>query len=293
MLYFDNPRKFLEQYGLAPSKRFGQNFLVNANTAKRIVSLGHFNENDHVVEVGVGFGALTHFIAETAAGVTGIEIDRGLIRFHETEKDLPANVELIHGDILKTDFKALSAQCGGMLKIIANLPYSISNPFIFKLIDNRDYISRVTVMLQKEVADRLTAFPATKEYGIPTILLGCCAMVEKKMTLKASEFYPRPKIDSEIVSISFFQDNPFQFFDILQTVVRAAFANRRKTLLNNLVTIQYFRNNISLGKSDSKEVVSEIITGAGLRPAARAETLTIEEFKTLASCFADFLERNE
>ena len=100
MRYFDNPRKFLERYGLAPSKKFGQNFLVNPRIAEKIVSLGNFDVSDHVVEVGVGFGALTGFLAESVARVTGIEVDRGLIRFHEQEKDLPANVTLIHGDIL-------------------------------------------------------------------------------------------------------------------------------------------------------------------------------------------------
>ena len=293
MRYFENPRKFLQQYGLAPSKKLGQNFLINPNTAKRIVSLGGFSPTDHVVEVGVGFGALTSFIAESVARVSGIEIDRGLIRFHEKENDLPANVELIHGDILKSDFKILSEQCGGMLKIIANLPYSISNPFIFKLIENKDYINQVTVMLQKEVAERLTALPGTKAYGIPTVLLGCCAVVEKKLTLKPAEFYPRPKIDSEIISISFVQDNSFIFFREFQIIVRAAFANRRKTLLNNLATIQPLGNLISLGKPGIKEIVSKVITGAGLKPTARAETLTIDEFKALASGFADYLDRNE
>ena len=146
-------------------------------------------------------------------------------------------------------------------------------------------------MLQKEVADRLSAQPGTKEYGIPTVLLGCCAQVEKLMTLKPPEFYPRPKIDSEIISISFLHDNSFQYFAEFQTVVRAAFANRRKTLLNNLANIRSLNNIDDLTTSEKKEVVSKVITGAGLEGNIRAETLSIDQFKTLATGFADYLSR--
>lgn len=190
---------FLARYGLAPSKRFGQNFLVNPRTAKRIVGLGGFSKTDHVVEVGVGFGALTSFLSEAAGTVTGIEIDKGLVAFHKAEQDLPENVTLLHGDVLKINFSELRTHKEEKLKIIANLPYSISNPFIFKLIDNSTYIDAVTVMLQKEVADRLTASPGSKNYGIPTIILGSIADVKHLITLKPPEFYPKPKIDSVVI----------------------------------------------------------------------------------------------
>ena len=288
MKYFDNPKEFLSKYGLAPSKKRGQNFLVNPQTAQRIVHLGEFNSDDHVLEVGVGFGALTSFLAGTVSQVTGVEIDRGIIRFHESEKDLPENVELIHGDILRSDFAVLAEEIGTNLKIIANLPYSISNPFIFKLIENRYHIDTVTVMLQKEVADRLTAAPATKSYGIPTVLLGSCARVKKLLTLKPGEFFPRPKIDSEIIRITFSDSEECSHFSALQKIVRTAFANRRKTLLNNLSTPILFPEKSGLKKSDIKLLAERIIKDANLSPTIRAEVLTIDQFQELASVFHNY-----
>ncbi|THB71490.1 MAG: ribosomal RNA small subunit methyltransferase A [Desulfobulbaceae bacterium] len=270
----------LNKHGLAPSKKFGQNFLVNPGTARRIVSLGQFSAQDTVMEVGVGMGALTSIIAEQVNQVIGIEIDRGIIRYHQNEKTLPSNVKLVHEDILKLDFKKYFEQTGGELKIIANLPYSISNPFIFKVLDNHHLVSRVTVMLQKEVADRLTATPGSKEYGIPTVLLNAKAQVTPLLKIKPAEFHPRPKVDSQVIDIQFLHASFPVPFDYFKKVVRHGFANRRKTLLNNLLSAQLFA--VDQEKRAVRIRLENELNKVKLKPTIRAESLTIAQFIELS-----------
>ena len=197
-------KAILHQRQLAASRQRGQNFLVHRRTAELIVELAGVTPEDRVVELGVGFGALTLPLAARAAAVIGLEIDSGIIAWHQDEQDLPANVSLRHEDLLKADFPKLAEECGGRLKIVANLPYSISNPLLFKLLENRDIVDSAVLMLQKEVAQRLTAKPATKEYGILTVLLNGCARVEKLLDVGPGQFHPRPKVDSVVVKITFF-----------------------------------------------------------------------------------------
>lgn len=217
----------------------------------------------------------------------GVEIDSGLVRYHNEEKDLAENVTLIHNDILKVDFQSLMETCGEPLKIFANLPYSISNPFIFKLIENAKYLKWVVVMLQKEVADRLLAQPSSKEYGIPTVLLQSCASVKKLMTLKPHEFHPQPKIDSVVIRITFSPEPehvmalPEFNYKLFQLLVRTAFGMRRKTLLNNIAGINLFTPSAKIDKKYNKEITEKVILAAGLQPNIRAEKLTIENFVQL------------
>ncbi|HBG18477.1 MAG TPA: ribosomal RNA small subunit methyltransferase A [Desulfobulbaceae bacterium] len=273
----------LKNNKLAPSKRFGQNFLVNRHTAEAIVRAGNVRPTDIIMEVGVGLGALTVPLAGAAHHVYGFEIDSGIIRFHEEEGDLPANVTLIHQDILAADFTEVAARCGGKLKIMANLPYSISNPFIFKLIDNASLIESATIMLQKEVAERLMAEPATKAYGVPTVLLASRATVKKMMTLGPGEFHPRPKIDSVVVTIDFtakkdaFPEYDFQLF---KQIVRTTFNQRRKTILNTLARAAVLTDAVE-DKSAAKEICQLAIAEAHLSPQARPETLTVVDFIAL------------
>lgn len=274
----------LAEHQLAPKKRFGQNFLVHQKTAQAIASSGNIDKSDTIVEVGVGLGALTMPLANLANSVIGLEIDSGIVRYHEENGTLPDNVTLIHDDVLKVDFHALAQDCGGKLKIMANLPYSISNPFVFKLIENYSCIDWVVVMLQKEMAERLMAKPSTKAYGIPTVLVGAHASVKKLMRLKPEEFHPRPKIDSLVVRIDFSQHSshhsklPHYNTGLFQQVVRSAFAQRRKTLENNLANGNFF------GKGDKREekrAVLKVIEDSGLNPQNRAENLTIADFAML------------
>jgi 16S rRNA (adenine1518-N6/adenine1519-N6)-dimethyltransferase len=286
--YQRQPRETLKNNRLAPKKRFGQNFLVHKATAEAIVRAGKVCKTDIILEVGVGLGALTIPLAAMARHVFGYEIDSGIIRYHEEENDLPDNVTLVHQDILAADFQDIAKQCGGKLKILANLPYSISNPFIFKLIDNAPLISTATIMLQKEVADRLMAAPNTKDYGVPTVLLASCASVHKLMTLRPEEFHPRPKIDSVVVRVDFAEvpkdstrESEFDF-GLFRQLVRTTFNQRRKTILNTLSGAGLFNVAAKQDKEVNKKLTLLAIEQANLQPNARPETLTFHDFIDLA-----------
>ena len=271
-------RHFLKRQGLAPHKKLGQNFLVHAHTSRRIVDLAGLGPEDQVIEVGVGLGALTRPLAEVACRVIGVEADSGIVRLHQEQQDLPANVELLHADILKVDFAELT-EPGQRLKIVANLPYSISTPFLFRLIDHAERMDFAVVMLQKEVAQRLMAEPGSKEYGSPTVLLASCATVRALLAIGPGEFHPRPKVDSLVVRIAFHPQpervRALGAFDriLFARVVHAAFGQRRKTLCNAL-------DNAAL--VSDKRILSQSIASAGIDPSTRAERLVLEDFVRLS-----------
>ncbi|MBW1636776.1 MAG: ribosomal RNA small subunit methyltransferase A [Deltaproteobacteria bacterium] len=296
MSEYKQTRAILKDFNLAPQKRFGQNFLVNKQTAEAIVRAGNITDQDFVLEVGVGLGALTRPLAEAARHVLGFEIDNGIVRLLEKQGNLPANVTLIHQDILTADFQELYDRCDSDLIIIANLPYSISNPFIFKLIDNAHLLNRATIMVQKEVADRLMSGSGTKEYGIPTVLLGSCATVEKLMTLKPAEFHPQPKIDSVVIGIDFSKTSrrtgDFADYDkqIFRRLVRVAFSQRRKTLLNTLSSGGFFVNDLSHDKAGNKKQTRHAIESAAIDPSTRAECLDVSDFICLANIFKSLMD---
>lgn len=278
-MVYQKSRVLLKEQGLAASKKLGQNFLVHQHTAERIVDFAELNKEDTVLEVGVGLGALTRPLARAAGQVLGLEADSGIIRLHEEQQDLPDNVRLLHQDVLKADFKELVHLSGGKrLKIIANLPYSISSPFLFKLIEHHDLIDAVVVMLQKEVALRLLAQPGTKEYGVPTVMLATVATVKMLMRVGPEEFHPRPKVDSAVIRLSFHplpeRAAALGTFDrkLLKTIINNTFGQRRKTLLNGLAATGLL----------SKDALKECVVEAGLLPTVRAEQLTLEEFVRLA-----------
>ncbi len=279
---YQQTRSILKQQGLAPTKKLGQNFLVHRHTAQRIVDHARLNKEDTVLEIGVGLGALTTPLAEAAGRVIGLEADSGIIRMHGEENDLPENVELLHQDVLKADFQELARLCGGRMKIVANLPYSISSPFVFKLIEHHHLVDFALVMLQKEVGLRLNAEPGSRQYGAPTVLLASCAVTETVMQLGPDEFHPRPKVDSIICRIRF-QPTPERVkvlgpidYPLLKRVVNGAFNQRRKTLLNALA---------ATGLLD-KTALKTTIIGAGLDPQIRAERLALEDFVHLSRAIA-------
>ncbi|CAG36904.1 16S rRNA (adenine(1518)-N(6)/adenine(1519)-N(6))-dimethyltransferase RsmA [Desulfotalea psychrophila] len=294
MSSYGRTRTDLKKHKLAPKKRFGQNFLVHKQTAEAIVRAGEVGEDDIITEIGVGLGALTVPMAHQAKHVYGIEIDNGIIKYHEEEQDLPDNVTLIHQDVLKVGFGDLAEKCGGKLKILANLPYSISHPLIFKLIEHRDIIPTATIMLQEEVADRLLAKPGTKEYGIPTILLGCCASIKKKMVLKPAEFHPRPKIDSAVITVDFTKppELPEYNKELLSRVVRSAFSQRRKTILNTLSSASFFFAEKE-NKAKNKAMTEKTIEKAGFAVSLRPEVLSIQDFVRLTTVFEQEMNRTE
>ncbi|KPK31601.1 MAG: dimethyladenosine transferase, partial [Nitrospira bacterium SG8_35_1] len=222
-------KEILEQQKLAPKKRFGQNFLVNSNISEKIVKLAGIQPDDTIIELGIGFGALTSYLALTCKKVIGLEIDSGIIRYHKEEGSLPENVTLMHQDILQINYAKLAEESGGRLKIIANLPYSISNPLLFKLTEHKDNMEWAVLMLQKEVAQRLTAATGTKDYGILTVRMASCASVKKLLELGPQHFHPRPKVDSRVVKITFFPEPeravvlPDYDQELFEKIVRAAF----------------------------------------------------------------------
>jgi 16S rRNA (adenine1518-N6/adenine1519-N6)-dimethyltransferase len=277
-MVYAKTRSTLQSRGLAPQKKLGQNFLIHRHTAERIVDLADPGPEDVIVEVGVGLGALTNLIAARADRVIGLETDAGLVRWHEEEKDLAANVTLLHQDILRVDPAGLADMSGGPLKIIANLPYSISTPFLFRMIDNRSLMDWAVIMLQKEVAQRLLARPGTREYGVPTVLLAGCAAVEPLLRVKPAEFHPRPKVDSMVVRLRFrpppiHEDLPSFDWELLKQIVNSCFSRRRKTLLNGLS---------AAGLGLDRDRLALIIRRAGLDPVVRAEQLSFSQFVRLA-----------
>ena len=276
---YEKTKSVLRDHGLAPHKKLGQNFLVHRHTAERIVDLAGLKKTDIITEVGVGLGALTNIIASRVKQVIGIEADSGIIKWHREQQDLAENVDLIHADILKTDLAELAEKSGGRLKILANLPYSISSPFLFRLIDHQERIEWAVVMLQKEVALRLMAGPGSKTYGVPSVLFASCASIEPVMNVKPGEFYPQPKVDSMIIRITF-HPRPERLakvpeFDwpLLKKIVNSCFSQRRKTLLNGLA---------SGGFVTDKKRLATIIENAGISPSIRAEQLSFEQFVELA-----------
>ncbi|HIP82193.1 MAG TPA: ribosomal RNA small subunit methyltransferase A [Desulfocapsa sulfexigens] len=290
MTRYGATRQSLQDENLAPQKQLGQNFLIHKATAAAVAGCGKIHSDDIIIEVGVGLGALTQPIAEQAEHVFGLEVDGGIVRFHKKKNDLPENVTLLHQDILKADFEELYRLSKGPLKIMANLPYSISNPFLFKLIEYQEKIAWATVMLQKEVADRLTAAPSTKQYGIPTVLLKSCATVKSLLTLKPAAFHPRPRIDSVVVRIEFCDPEKVagRAYDkfLFQKIVRAAFSQRRKTLLNTLTAGGFFRTLSDGDKKLAKQLTKDTIIEAGIAPGARAEVLGLEQFINLTLAFS-------
>jgi 16S rRNA (adenine1518-N6/adenine1519-N6)-dimethyltransferase len=278
-------KALLQRHQLAPSRQRGQNFLVNPRTSEAIVDLAGIGAEDRVVELGVGFGALTIPLAKKAASVLGLEIDAGIVKYHQECGDLPANVTLLHQDLLQADFVQLAADCGGRLKILANLPYSISNPLLFKLVENREVMESAVLMLQKEVALRLLAQPGTKEYGVLTVLLNGCASVKKLMDVGPGQFHPRPKVDSVVVRISFYPipervaQLPEHDRNLLKKLVKSAFQQRRKTLLNSLSS--------SGLPGTAKADLPNIFAQAGIEPAIRPERLTVEDFVRLSQALRD------
>ena len=274
--------RLLKRQGLAPHKKLGQNFLVSERVPRRIVDLAGLQPDDTVIEVGVGLGALTRPLAAVVARVIGLEADAGIVRMHAQQQDLPANVELIHADVLKADLAALVPP-DQRLKIVANLPYSISSPFLFRLIDLAERMDSAVVMLQKEVAQRLMARPGTREYGVPTVLFAACAEVRPLLAVAPAEFHPRPKVDSLVVRIAF-QPQPARVtglgsFDraLFTRIVHAVFGQRRKTLLNGLA---------GMVPGGDKTRLAEMVRAAGIDPSTRAETLGLEDFVGLTRSLA-------
>ncbi len=262
-----------------PKKRLGQAFLAPGSLAENIVAKAGFLPTDRVLEVGPGLGALTVPLARAVDHVLAIEKDADLIPHLEKrlkEKALD-NVTVVVADILDFQFEKAREILGGELKIIANLPYNISTPFLLKLLRNRELFARAILMFQKEFGERLIARPNTKTYGVMTLLVGYCARASVLLRASKSAFWPRPKVDSIVVELDF--KNPYPgaervSFDEFRKVVRAAFSQRRKTLVNALAA--------SFPHLQRSEILNTL-KGCGISPSRRAESLSLDDFLALTS----------
>lgn len=273
-----SPKTLLKAWDLFPKKQLGQNFLADPGTARMIVSRGQVTFDDVVFEIGAGLGALTVPLSTAAKQVLAVEKDHRLIKLLEAELAFykAKNVTLLHQDILSLDIPAIADQSGAQLLVFGNLPYNISSQVLIKLINSRQYLSRCILMFQKELAERLTAKAGVKTYGRLSVMLQYCSKIRSMTTVPAKLFYPKPKIDSEVIEIDFSMSPPLAATDetFLFQVVKAAFSKRRKTLKNALSTSE-----LGMGT----EPVSRALVAAGIDPIRRAETLNVEEFVRLGN----------
>jgi 16S rRNA (adenine1518-N6/adenine1519-N6)-dimethyltransferase len=267
-----------------PLKSLSQNFLRNEAQAKNLVDRLPLTSADTVVELGAGQGAMTFLLAEKVSRVLAVEIDAGL-SMELKDKVLQSgkkNIEVIHQDLLKTDWNEWFRAFKGPFSIVGNLPYHISTPILFKIIENRPIIKAAYVMLQKEVADRLLAKPGTKEYGVISILIGYYAEVQSLIQLKPGSFFPRPKVSSTFVELVFrpVLTPRIEDEELFRWVVRSAFAQRRKQIKNALTADARFPTSLILNA----------LVWNHIDPQDRGETLTIAQFVTLSNTMVELLK---
>jgi 16S rRNA (adenine1518-N6/adenine1519-N6)-dimethyltransferase len=273
-----SPKQALKILGRRPTKGLGQHFLIHQATAEKIAAAIHPGPGDVVVEIGAGLGALTLPLSRSGALVIAVEIDAELVKFlrKEFDKRNDKGVKIECMDILELDLISLYEQFQRKMKIIGNLPYNISSPVLFKLMEAADYLEEAVLMLQDEVAERVLAGPGNKDYGIISVMVAYHCECRRVMRVKPSQFHPPPKVDSQVVSLSF-RDRPLtpqvEASWLLQTV-KAAFSHRRKTLRNSLLASK-------LGNL-TPDLVNGVLQEASIEANRRPESLTLEEFLRLA-----------
>lgn len=265
-------KKLIDKYDFRFSKSLGQNFLIDGNIVRKIVQGANIRKEDYVLEIGPGIGTLTEELALHAKKVVSVELDEKLLELLDETLESYDNVEIIHGDILKTDVKKIVDEKlnGGPIKIVANLPYYVTTPIIGMLLENSFNIDSITVMIQKEVADRMLALHGSKTYGSLSVFIRFYSNPQIIVKVPKTVFMPQPKIDSTVIKLDIKKDLPDVDRDQLFKVVKAAFSKRRKTLLNALSSYG-FEN---LDKDTIKNTLEEI----QISPEIRAENLSIEEF---------------
>ena len=267
----------LKNYKIRPNKKLGQNFLVDDKVLEEIIALYDLKKDEVVVEIGAGLGALTTRLAPRVRKVLAIEIDKALVGLLKDEIVKDKNVEVITQDVLLFDFPEVAKLYGGKLKVLGNIPYSISAPLLFKLLEDKNSLYMAILMFQNEVADRIVANPGTKDYGVLSVFSQISAAVSKELLIPRYSFYPQPKVDSAVVRFVFSDSFIIGIKDerIFKSVVRASFAQRRKTLKNTL------KNTLNLDIPFSD--VLNAVKACGIDPERRGETLSLEDFKDLSN----------
>jgi 16S rRNA (adenine1518-N6/adenine1519-N6)-dimethyltransferase len=268
-------RTLLSRHAIRPSRGRGQSFLVQPGIAERIARLAEISPDDSVIEVGPGVGILTRALAPLCRRLACIEVDPKLVHILREEGDLPPHVEIIEADALEVDYAALARRLGGEAIVVANLPYAISTPILFRLMETLPSLPRWVLMLQREVGERILARPGSKAYGALSVPLRLFLEVRRLFTVGAVNFHPRPKVDSAVLRF----DRrgrplvPVENPAVLRRLVKEAFGRRRKTLANALAAL-------------TAETGSDPFKEAGIDPRRRGETLAPEEFARLANAFA-------
>lgn len=282
--YLGNPKytiEILQKYDFVFQKRFGQNFLIDTHVLEKIISASGITKDDFVLEIGPGIGTMTQYLAESAREVVAVEIDDALIPIlQDTLKDWD-NVSVIHGDILKTDIQKIAMEKNGgkPIKVVANLPYYITTPIIMGLFENQVPIDSITIMVQKEVAERMQVGPGTKDYGALSLAVQYYAKPEIVANVPPNCFMPRPKVGSAVIRLTRHEKPPVKVQDekLMFRLIRASFNQRRKTLVNGL------KNSPELNYS--KEEIENALQKCELPLNIRGEALTLEQFADLSNAF--------
>ena len=280
-------RAIMERYGFNFKKGFGQNFLIDTNVLDNIADAAGITSEDTVLEIGPGFGSLTQTIAERAKKVISLEIDTKLIPIlNETLADYN-NIEIINKDVLKCDIDELSREKndGKPFKVVANLPYYITTPIIMDMLEKHSAVTSMTVMVQKEVAERMQAGPKSSDYGALSVAVQFYADTNIDMIVQPSCFMPRPKVASAVITLKL-RDKPsvdVKDKKLFFHIVKCAFGQRRKTLLNTLCN----QGNFNM----TKEEIGEIIRSAGLDERIRGEAMSLQEFGVLADKFYNIINK--
>ena len=276
----EETRFILNKYNIKADKKLGQNFLISDDAVNRIIEKSEVTKSDLVIEIGPGLGTLTKELLERAGKVICIELDTRMVKILNERFYLYDNFEIIHDDILKVDLKSIikrekENQNMKEAKIVANLPYYITTPIIMKLLEEKLDLKTITVMVQKEVADRLTALPGTKKSGAITYGVYYYAKAEEVLEVLPQSFIPAPEVTSEVIQFKIRKEPPVFVGDDKKMfqIIKCAFTQRRKTLLNSLVNTNIF---------NSKEHGSKILKEVNLKENVRPEELTLEDFARIA-----------
>lgn len=282
--YLGNPKRTIEvlqKYEFVFQKKFGQNFLIDTHVLDKIISAAEITKDDFVLEIGPGIGTMTQYLACAAREVVAVEIDKALIPILEDTLQEYSNVTVLNEDILKVDIKKLADEHnnGKPIKVVANLPYYITTPIIMGLFEGDVPIESITVMVQKEVADRMQVGPGTKEYGALSLAVQYYAEPYIVANVPPNCFMPRPKVGSAVIRLTRHAEPPVAVADtkLMFRIIRASFNQRRKTLANGL--------NNSPELSFGKEEIQRAIKACGFPEGIRGEALTLEQFATLANEF--------
>lgn len=282
MATLGNPQKTIEiiqKYQFAFQKKFGQNFLIDQHVLEKIIGAAGVAKEDMVLEIGPGIGTMTQYLAENARQVVAVEIDKNLIPILEETLSGYDNVTIINEDILKLDIKALAWEHndGKPIKVVANLPYYITTPIIMGLFESSVPIDNITVMVQKEVAQRMQAGPGTKDYGALSLAVQYYATPYIAANVPPNCFIPRPNVGSAVIRLTRHPEPPVSVKDpvLMFELIRASFNQRRKTLQNGLNNAQ----NLNF----TKEQIAAAIESLGVQPGVRGETLTLSQFAGLAN----------